>query len=392
MDLAAVQNYMREQRIDAWLVYDFRGSNAVLAQLLGSGVKPSSRRAALLIRAAGEPLLLLHPLDQHQFPRDRVRVEHYLNWQQLRDWLARNLSGMTRVAMEYSAGAALPVVALVDAGTIELVRSLGVEVCSSANLIQISVARWSRAAYLGHLEASRRVTHAKDRAFELIRASIAAGKPLYELDVQQQILTSFREAGLEWPDPPIVAVNAHAGDPHYEPSVHTPTQICAGDWVLIDLWARLPGDENVFSDITWVGFVGPQVPEEHRRVFDAVRLGRDRAVELAQACWKRGERLEGWQLDEATRSVIIEAGYEHGIKHRTGHSLSPGPKVHGMGVNLDNFETHDTREVLAGIGFTVEPGVYLPNFGVRLEINVFVDPEHGPQVTSCVQDEILKLA
>ncbi|MFO0838770.1 MAG: M24 family metallopeptidase [Phycisphaerae bacterium] len=390
MNLDAVQTYLRDQKIDAWLIYDFRGSNAVLSQLL-SGIKPSTRRAMLLIPAGGEPTLLLHPLDRHQFPEGPVRREFYAGWVDLRDWLAKRLSGMARVAMEYSPGAALPVVGIVDAGTVELIRSLGVDVCSSANLIQVGVARWSANALEKHLVASKRVAEAKDSAFDLIRKSLAANRTLLETDVQRHILDRFSAAGLQWPDDPIVAVNAHAGDPHYEPSAKTPTPIRRDDWVLIDLWARIPGDENIYSDITWVGYAGASVSAEHRRVFEIVKAARDAAVERARQAWQRKERLEGWQLDEAARAVIIHAGFGHAIKHRTGHSLSPGPKVHGLGVNLDNLETHDTREVLAGIGYTVEPGIYLPEFGVRLEINVFTDPKDGPRVTSCVQDEIVML-
>jgi Xaa-Pro dipeptidase len=291
--------------------------------------------------------------------------------------------------MEYAPGCTLPVVSIVDAGTVELVRAIGVEVVSSADVLQQCVAVWSPRALEVHRKASATVAAIKDEAFAFIKASVQGGKGITERDAQQLILRRFREEGLEVGEAPIVAVNAHAGDPHFEVSATDPAPIRAGDWVLIDLWSRYPGEENIYSDITWVGFCGSSVPTRHQQVFEVVRAARDASVSLAKQRWKSKQPVQGWELDEAARGVIIEAGFERAIKHRTGHSLSPGPRVHGLGVNLDNLETHDTREVLPGLGYTVEPGIYLPEFGVRLEINVFTDPHDGPVVTSCIQDQIV---
>ncbi|MGH7178364.1 MAG: M24 family metallopeptidase, partial [Tepidisphaeraceae bacterium] len=210
--------------------------------------------------------------------------------------------------------------------------------------------------------------------------------------VQQHMMARFAAMNLETPDPPIVAVNAHSGDPHFEVSETSPATINRGDWVLIDLWARVPGDENIFSDITWVGFAGKDVPSRMRDVFEVVRGARDACVARAVTAFAASQPVHGWELDEAARKVIIDAGFGQFIRHRTGHSLSPGPRVHGVGVNIDNLETHDTRQMLPEIGFTVEPGVYLPEFGVRLEIDVFNDPVQGPTVTSGVQDDIVIVA
>lgn len=391
MDLASVQIYMQDQRIDGWLLYDFRGNNQVLAQLL-PGKRWTTRRALYLIPATGRPVVLNHGIDENQFKTLSVDRERYLSWGDFNDWLRTKLGGMGRVAMEYAAGGALPVVSIVDSGTVEFVRSLGVEVVSSANLIQVCAAVWSPEAQKNHAKACAEVTRIKDGAFNLIRERLAGGKKVLEHEVQQYILDQFKAAGLETAEPPIVGVNPHSGDPHYFPSPDHPMEIKKGDWILIDLWARVPGDENVYCDITWVGFAGKDVPGKHREVFEVVRKARDSVVERAVVAWKAQERICGWQLDEAAREVIIGAGYGEFIRHRTGHSLSPGPDVHGMGVNIDNLETHDTREMLPGIGFTVEPGIYLPEFGVRLEIDVFVDPSAGPKITSCKQDEIVLVA
>lgn len=389
LDWSRAQQLLRAHKIDAWLVADFRGSNAVLGLLLG-GAKHTTRRAALLIPAHGTPTLLCHGLDANQYTTILgVRVEQYLSWRDLHLWLASRLAPCKRVAMEYAPGCTLPVVSIVDAGTVELVRAMGVEVVSSADVLQQCVAVWSDKALEVHRKASATVAAIKDEAFAFIASHVKNAKPVTERDAQQLILRRFREEGLEVGEAPIVAVNGHAGDPHFEVSATNPSPITAGDWVLIDLWSRYPGEENIYSDITWVGYCGAQAPTRHQQVFEVVRAARDASVALARQRWKAKLPLQGWELDEAARSVIVEAGFERAIKHRTGHSLSPGPRVHGLGVNLDNLETHDTREVLPGLGYTVEPGVYLPEFGVRLEINVFTHPVEGPLITSCVQDRVV---
>lgn len=386
MDLKALQAFMRDRRVDAWLVYDFRGSNPVLARLVPMGTH-LTRRALLLIPADGEPRLAVSPLDHNQFSRSPYPRDLYNGWRGLHDWLTTHLSGYARVAMEYSPGGHLPICSFVDAGTVEMVRAMGVEVVSSADLVQASAARWGAEAARLHLEASCKVTGVKDAAFEYIAQKHRAGVNPLEHEVAQFIRDRFDAEGLEYPDGPIVGVNAHAGDPHFEPSADKPTPIKPGDWILIDLWARSPGDHNVHADITWVGFAGRQVPERHRKVFDIVKASRDACVREAQQAWAANRPIQGWQLDEAARKPIVDAGFADAIRHRTGHSLSPGPMVHGLGANLDNLETHDTRQIMPDTGFTVEPGIYLPEFGVRMEVDLYVDPQKGPTITSCVQDE-----
>jgi len=399
MNISAIQNAMRKQGIDAWLVYDFRGSNSILPMLAPppSGKRTTTRRAACMIPAQGEATLLAHGLDASQFETlpDGMTRKVYLSWGDFRRILEEFLLGRSRVAMEYSPGCSLPVVSMVDAGTVELVRSMGVEVVSSAGLIQACVAVWSEEAVREHATASRQTGEIVKGAFAYIAERLRSGAGVNEYEVQQHIMGRFAALGLETPDGPIVAANAHAGDPHFEVSATNPSVIKPGDWVLIDLWARRPGDENIFSDITWTGYVprnaGDVPSDRHRRVYDTVNAARDAAVELAQSSWKKGERVQGWQLDDAARNVLIRAGFPEYIRHRTGHSLSPGPKVHGVGMNLDNLETHDTREMTPGIGFTIEPGLYLPDFGVRSEINMYVHPSSGPIITSSVQTGIVMI-
>lgn len=388
MDFSGVQAYMRDQGVGAWLLYDFRGSNPVFWQLLG-GKRWTTRRAYLLVPARGEPVLFIHAIDKPSFAGVELSKELYLSWREMQEWLRRKLADARRVAVEYSPECALPAASFIDAGTFELIRNLGVEPTSSANIIQVCVAKWSRSACENHAIACAKVGAIKDEAFGLIRDRLAAGKPVTEYEVQQHILKRFEEEKLETPDAPIVAVNAHAGDPHFETNETSSVEIRRGDWILIDLWARVPGDENIFCDITWCGFAGDDPTAKHREVFDIVRRARDACLKRAVDAWARQERIEGWQLDDAARQVIIDAGYEQFIRHRTGHSLSGGPIVHGLGMNLDNLETHDTRDMLPGIGFTIEPGIYLPEFGVRLEIDVYVDPVEGPKATTGIQQDII---
>jgi Xaa-Pro dipeptidase len=422
---ASLQRFMREQGIDAWVVYDFRGSSSVLPRLLprtpaaadggSAGRRWTTRRVLLAIPASGPSTLLVHAIDASQF-RDLanapgMEVREYLGWKELHAELRAVIQQMgSTLAMDYSPGAALPVVSQADAGTVELVRELGARVVSSADLIQHAIARWDQEGAASHMRASVHTGEIMAAAWGLIRERLGARTPVSERDVQLFILDQFERRGLTaGSDAPVVATNAHAADPHFEVPAQGSAQVTPGDWVLIDLWARekvgtghagtREQDAKLYSDITWTGFAGApgQLAERRREVFEAVRDARDAAVSLAISAHQHSQLTTGWQLDEAASSVLKARGLEKFIRHRTGHSLSPGAMVHGMGVNLDNIETHDTRLVLPGVGWTVEPGAYLApglagvqaseSFGVRNEINMWFDPERGPAITSCVQDE-----
>ncbi|MDX2177618.1 MAG: M24 family metallopeptidase [Candidatus Sumerlaeia bacterium] len=390
MNQQAISEALAAHGLDAWLVYDFRGSNPLLAALLPCGTH-LTRRVFLLLRPGRGPLVVASHIDAGQFASAGAELALYRGWEEMRALLARELAPLRRVAMEYSPGGALPVAGIVDAGTVELVRSYGVEVASSAELMQEVLAVWSDAALAAHLEDSAKVAAAKDSAFEMVRKALADGAPVTECKVRDHIRDCFSRDGLAWPDGPIVAVKEHSGDPHFEPTAERDRPIRKGDWLLIDLWARRPGNQHIFADITWVGACG-EPSAEQLAVFDAVKAARDAALRDARAAWAAGRAPQGWELDEAARRELLAPGYGDFIRHRTGHSLSPGSKVHGLGANLDNLETRDTRRLLPRLGFTIEPGLYLPAFGVRLEINVWMDPASGPRVTSPVQDAPLRLA
>jgi Xaa-Pro aminopeptidase len=396
IDVSSAQSYMQEHGIDAWLVYDFRGSNDVMWQLLDATAS-TTRRSFLLIPSRGSIQALVHLLDRSHFPAGPdVEAHYYASWGDLEEWLRQHIASLRTVALEYSPNCAIPTMSSVDAGMTELIASTGVQIASSADLFQHTVAVWDEAALESHLDASRQINEILHAAFELIRSRVSSGQRVSEYYVQQFILEEFARRNLETEHSPIVATNAHSGDPHYEP-VSEPqltehnAVIRRDDWLLIDLWARHPGPANVFADITWVAYVGRQVPERYVRVFNSVTAARDAVVRRLEEAWAQGEALQGWQLDDVAREVIKGSGYGDTFIHRTGHSIGPGNTLQALGVNLDNFETHDTRTIERGVGFSVEPGVYLEEFGVRSEINVFVHPEKGPQVTTPAQESIVLL-
>jgi Xaa-Pro aminopeptidase len=380
----AAQEGMGEAGLDGWLLYDFQGKNPIFWQLLGVP-RHTTRRCYLLVPRQGEPRLLVHRIDASALAPFGIETETYLTWQQLAERLPRFLDGRRRLAMDYAPGCVLPVVSRADAGTVELVRSLGVEVVSSADLVQAAVARWSARDLEEHRSAAAKLMASLDELWEHVRR--AGDGRLTEHAAQQFLLGRFAERGLTTEDPPVVAVNGHAGDPHYEPTAERPTPIRRGDWLLVDLWARENRPGTVYADSTWVACLG-QPSDEQQRVFDAVVRARDAAVERIRESFRRGEPVQGWQVDRAAREVVEAAGYGEQFTHRTGHSL--GQQVHGPGVNLDDFETHDTRTLIPGVAVTVEPGVYRDDFGVRSEINVVMTGE-GPLVTLPEQREVTRL-
>ena len=381
---------MQARSIDAWLVHDFRGNNPVMTQILGE--HQATRRSLLCLPGTGEPVLIVHRIDKEAFGRQQFKKCFYTTWQELRGAIADVLRPYARVAMEYSPGATIPTMATVDAGTIEVVRALGIEVVSSADLFQLAAASCNKEALKSHLSAAQHVSGVKDLAFAYIASSLRAGSRITEYDVQQFIHAEFANRDLETEDNVVVAVNENSGNPHYAPSSSEHSIIRTGDWILIDLWGRHPGQQNVFGDITWVAYAGSHPSEKQQRVFDVVREARDAVLSRLRDAWEAGDQLQGWQLDRTAREHIESAGFGEYFTHRTGHSIGPGRFLHALGVNLDSFETYDTRRVLPGIGFSVEPGIYLPEFGVRLEINVFVDPLEGITVATPAQNEIVCVA
>jgi len=385
IDLKAAREYMHANDVDGWLMYDFRGNNPVMWQVLG-GAQATSRRNFVWIPARDEAICLIHVIDRLLFQGAAFPKREYLTWQEMHAALQDMLVGCKRVAMEYSPNGALPMAAFVDAGTIELIRSFGVDVTASADLFQVAAARWSAKSVDLHRKACVEVLATKDAAFEYIRERLGRDD-LTEYEVQQFIRSEFDRRGLITDHGPIVGVNQHSGDPHYEPGPDNHSPIRPGDWILIDLWAKHADPEGVYCDVTFTGYAGSAAPAKCREIFNLVAGARDRAIEILQSAWKEGTVLQGWQVDDAARKHIADAGYSKFFRHRTGHSMGPAPSPHALGANIDNLETHDTRRLIPGVGFSIEPGVYLPEFGVRSEVDVYIDEIDGPTVTTEIQRE-----
>jgi len=371
LDVAAIQESLRSDGLDAWLLYDFGGSNPIAARLAGltNGTHMTTRRWYYLIPVSGQPRALVHSIERHNLDALPGEKQTYAGREQLATGIDHLLRGVHRVAMEYSPQGAIPYLSRVDAGTAEMIRARGVEIVSSGDLVQRFEARWTLAQYAQHLRASEALYRIKDRAFERARRALRGSERLTEYDLQQVMLKWFEEEGLVSDSPPDVALGANAGNPHYLPSREHPAVIAADQVWLLDLWGKVSEPGAVFADITWVGFTGARVPDEAARAFDTVVRARDAALALVEESAMTGRELHGWEVDRAARTVLEQSGYGQHILHRTGHSL--GETVHGNGVHLDDYETHDDRRVLPGTGFTIEPGLYFDSFGVRTEINVF---------------------
>ncbi len=392
MDLPAIQKALAEQGLDGWLLYDLRGSNPIARAVIGfDELQIGTRRWFYLIPRAGEPVALLHVIEPNALAGAPGLKVLYRSWRELESTLKTHLAGKRRVAMEYSPGAAIPLVSRVDAGTIEMVRAAGPEVVSSADLVQIFEARFSPEQKALHDQAARDTLMAKDEAFALIRERLAAGLPVKESEVQAFIAARFDARGLTTHHPCIVAVNDHASDPHFETAPGPKDrEIRKGDVVLIDLWAKVAGDPRaVYYDATWMAFCGPEVPAKVREVWEVVRGGRDAAIGFVEDAVGSGRKIHGYEVDDVARGFIEARGYGSYFLHRTGHSI--GYEVHGNGVNIDNLETRDQRRIIPGVCFSIEPGVYLPEFGVRSEIDMYVGDEKA-EVTGDIQRELLLLA
>jgi Xaa-Pro aminopeptidase len=379
-DLPAVQKAIATLGFDGWLLYDFRGLNVLARRIIGlSNDAMLSRRWFYFIPTKGEPRKLVHQIEPRALDALPGSTQKYLRWQELEAGVKNLVSGARKVAMEYVPRNANPYVSRVDAGTVELVRSFGVEVLPSGDLVQMFEACWDDDQWAMHLEAAHHTRSAYDVAFGFIADRVRRSGSVRETEVQQCIMAHFQKHHLMTDHPPICAVGPHSGDPHYSPGPESDGTIKEGDFVLIDLWAKMERPNSVYSDLTWTGFVGKEVPERFTKIFQIVARARDAAIAKVQDAFRSHTPLQGWQVDQAARSVIEEAGYGQYFIHRTGHSI--GQETHGNGANMDNLETREERRVLPRTCFSVEPGIYLPEFGVRSEVNVFVDKDERVHVT-----------
>jgi Xaa-Pro aminopeptidase len=390
LDIPAIQQALAAEHLDGWLLYDFQGSNPIASSLTGlaNSGKMTTRRWYYLIPAKGEPRGLVHAIERHNLDQLPGSKTPYSGRAQLENGLKQLLSGSRRLAMEYSPQGAIPYISRVDAGTLEAVRQSGVEVVSSGDLVQMFDAVWSPRALETHQAASEKLYRIKDRAYQTVGDAFKAGREINEFEVQKQMLRWFEEEGLISDSTPNVSAQENAGNPHYHPSEAVHRAINRDEILLVELWGTIKEPGAVFADITWVAFTGSRVPDEYARAVAAARDGRDAAINLVQSATREGRTLRGWEVDRVCRDVIDEAGFGRFFVHRTGHSL--GQTVHGNGVHMDDYETHDERRLLPGTGFTIEPGVYTDTFGVRTEINMYVG-EREATVTGALQQEIVTL-
>lgn len=390
MDLRALQQAVRAAGVDGWLLCDFRNRDPLAYRVLGLDFqKMNTRRWFYYIPARGTPKKVVSSVEKQKLDTLPGTRHVYLSWPELHATLLKVIGpGRKKVAMQYSPGNNVPYISLVDAGTVEMLRSLGMRVVSSADLLQQFVSVIPESGYRLHKEAGVLVDRIRAEAFEQIRESVRKGDGRTEYDVQQYIMRRFGEEGLTTYEPPMVGVNDHPADPHFDLSPSNARPFRRGDTVLIDLWAKKNVPGGIYYDITWVGCIGEAPPAKYRRIFEVVRDARDAAIEFVERKFARGQACYGWQVDDACRAVVKKAGFGKYFLHRTGHSITE--ETHGNGVNIDNLETKDERRILPGCCFSIEPGIYLAgSMAVRTEINMFIRHDGTPEVTGEVQRDLV---
>jgi Xaa-Pro dipeptidase len=389
MRIQEIQSALRDARLDGWLFFDHHERDPLAYRVLGLKAPGHvTRRWYYFVPASGEPRGLVHRIETGVIDDLPGAKTAYSRWQEQIDGIRSILGGAKRVAMQYSPLCAIPYVANVDAGTVELVRSLGVEVVSSAELIQLFEARWSPVMLEMHLEAGRRTDRIRSEAFERVGQMLRKGDAISEFDLQQFVMKRFAETGLITNHPPIVGVNANASNPHYCPTENDCILIRLGDLLLLDLWAKLDDPDAVYYDVTWMAFCGSEPPPRMKDAFAVARDARDAGIHFVTDSVAAGRMIKGFEVDDVVRGHIERCGFGKFFTHRTGHSI--GRETHGNGANMDNFETHDERGIIPGTCFSIEPGLYQPEFGVRTEVNVFVG-EREARVTGEIQRELVLL-
>jgi Xaa-Pro dipeptidase len=388
LDIPSMQSDLLSAKLDGWLFYDFRGRDSIAHRILKLPPAMRTRRWFYFVPAKGAPRKLVHKIESESLAALPGETLYYAGQDELRSNLKKLLGRCKNVAMQYSPKNEIPYVSIVDAGTIELVRAAGAKVVSSADLVQKYEACWTQEQLDSHLAAGQIIDRIVRDAFQLAAKSVREKKPITEYDLKQWILKEFEAAGIMTEEGPDVAVGPHASDPHYGPSPTNSSPIREGDLLLLDVWGKKKIPRSVYYDVTWVGYLGKTVPDKHAKIFNIVKNARDTAVDLIRSSLAAGKPLQGWQVDKAARAIIDKAGYSKYFFHRTGHSI--GESVHGNGVNMDGMETRDVRHLIPRTCNSVEPGIYLPEFGIRSEVNVYIG-ERDARVTGAVQQEILPL-
>lgn len=389
MVIEQIQDALKRSALNGWLFFDHHRRDPLAYRILQipANIVPS-RRWYYFVPAEGDPTKLVHQIEESALDCLPGRKESYSSWADQHEKLRNILAGQGKIAMQYSPHCAIPYVSLVDAGTLELIRSFEVEVASSADLVQEFEACWSEQQLQMHLQAGRLVDHIRREAFEAIGQRTRSNSSITEYEVQQFILDRFAQSGLVTDHGPNVSVNTNTSNPHYEPNSTHSSRIKQGDLILIDLWAKLTQPDAVYYDITWTGFCGDHIPSRVENVFQIVKNARRKASSFAIMQAQESRAFAGYEVDDVARAYIRDQGFGDYFFHRTGHSI--GTDVHGTGANMDNWESHDERRVIAGTCFSIEPGIYLPEFGIRSEVNVYVGNGFG-QVTGEEQESLVQI-
>ena len=393
MNLDAIQAAVREAGFDGWLFYDHHHRDPIAGRILGLDEKAHiTRRWYYFVPAVGEPRKLVHRIEQGRLDSLPGAKGQYSSWQELAGGLEAMLFDARRVAMQYSPNNAIMYVSMVDAGTVEFLRGLGKQIVSSADLVSQFEAVLSQEQVESHGAAQRAIDEILEEGWRemgrRLRPSTGGTGSLTEFDMVQWLSEAMRREGLVWENGPNVSANANSSDSHYEPTAERTASICEGDFVLIDIWGRLEKPGSVFYDITWTGVVGREPAEREQLVFETVRNARDAAIATVEQAFAEGRPIRGFEADDAARSVICAAGFGKFFTHRTGHNISH--ELHGAGAHLDNLETHDERLILPHTCFSVEPGIYLPEFGVRSEVDMLTAPGKA-WVTGKIQRELVRI-
>ncbi len=392
MNLQAIQQELQKAQIDGWLFYDFHNRDAIAARVLQMDASRfASRRWYYFIPAQGEPQKLVHRIEPWRCDHLPGDKHIYLSWQEQQQKLENILKSCKTVAMQYSPNNAIPYVSIVDAGTVELIRSFGVAIVSSGDLVGKFEAHLTNEDLQSHKEAGEIMQMVKNETFKEIAGRIRAGENPREFEIQAYMHELMRENDMFWGDGPIVAVNEHAADPHFEPTKENSFEMKKGDLVLLDLWAKKNRPGSIFYDITWMGYIGETVPEKPENIFQIAAKARNAALDFVRERFANGIPVHGWEVDDACRKVIVDAGYGKYFTHRTGHNI--GEEVHGNGVHIDNLETKDERLILPGTCFSIEPGIYIPEekIGFRTEIDVFVTDAGEVGVAGEIQEKIIPI-
>ncbi len=389
MNVNAIQKALRDRSVDGWLFHDFRNRDFLAYRVLGLDVeKMNTRRWFYFIPARGEPKKLVSVVEKHKLDDLPGSTRVYLSWREMHSMLKRMLGARKKIAMQYSARNNVPYISLSDAGTVELVKSFSHRPVSSADLLQMFVSVIDEEGYRLHKEAGALIDRIRAEAFEKVAEAVSTG--LTEYDIQRFIMRRFAEHGLTTYDPPMVGTNDHPADPHFDLTPEIARPFREGDTVLIDLWAKRDVPGGIYYDITWVGFIGGEPPRKYAEIFNVVKNARDAATGFVEEKFAKGQRCYGWQVDDVCRGVVRKAGYGKYFLHRTGHSI--GEETHGDGVNIDNLETKDERELLPGCCFSIEPGIYLAGeMAVRSEINIFIRHDGVPEVTGEIQNDLIRI-